>query len=749
MNKEKSKTSFLPVAMLGIMLLALPGQPLSTTTFSSGNSVGANFEGVVSVYEADVAGEWLRNQQNAETGLLRSYDMPGDRMAWTYDQAAGILALLAVGDTNTATKCADGMLAIRRGPNQDPKGVWVDGYDSSDGKKVAKSIAVGPNAWMGLALLKLYEVSDSNEYLAAAKDVGEFILELQKQDGCGDGAVAGGYDENGNFFSWTSTEHNADCVAFLLGLAEATDANAEDYRGAAVKVAKWLDREVWDANVGCYYPGYSNNEDCIISDFPERLDSQTWTLLALQSMARCASNDPNITGLVHNGLPWIDQYLCQVNQEDCNLVGFAKVTLGDRATDSFWAEGTAGYILAADAAGHVGTNTDLMLSSLGCLQYPCGSIPYSVGITCQEINQYFDPCDIILAHFEAHPHCLYGQLGVYGDGAPNWPAIIEAEFEEPYSWYYEPEKPAYDNANVHTCLQSFRLVNATAMCKYQDKGWASLGIDLGPETDGVIEARDVSAYREFVFWAKTDSNDGANIEVLFRDANSPDYEPQARVFPTPPNLGNSWNKHVVELDDIDGVNELDLTKLVHVGFEFGGVVGNSPGTIIYVDDMGFTGSETETPLSNGAEMPAVFPQHWPYGSVAATAWFIFVELKTNPFAVSCKVEQEMKLTPQMLNCKSKGKWVKAHIALAEGFYPEDVDVNSVAVAEPMGVESEYIKVLEQGNGRFEVEIGFGRAAFCEFEAESEDDYLEVRVVGWFLEGQRFEGVDTIKVINQY
>jgi hypothetical protein len=259
----------------------------------------------------------------------------------------------------------------------------------------------------------------------------------------------------------------------------------------------------------------------------------------------------------------------------------------------------------------------------------------------------------------------------------------------------------------------------------------------------------VSAYEEFVFWAKTDDADGSDIEVLFRDADWDSNWPQVNTPPVPPDIGNEWTKHVVNLGDMNESHGLNLSKLEHLGLAFGQNVGNSPGTIIYVDDMGVTGSETETPLSNGAEMPAVFPQNWPYGSVAATAWFVFVELKTNPFAVSCKVEQEMKLTPQMLNCKSKGKWVKAHISLAEGFYPEEVDVDSVAVAEPMGVESEYIKVLEQGNGRFGVEIGFDRAGFCEFELESEDGYLEVGVVGWFLTGQRFEGVDTIKVINEY
>jgi hypothetical protein len=112
------------------------------------------------------------------------------------------------------------------------------------------------------------------------------------------------------------------------------------------------------------------------------------------------------------------------------------------------------------------------------------------------------------------------------------------------------------------------------------------------------------------------------------------------------------------------------------------------------------------------------------------------------------LEVEVRLTPQMLNCASKGNWVKAHVILPEGYWPEDIDVNTPAVAEPMGAESEYIKVFGNGKGKFGVEIGFEREAFCAVEPESEDGYLEVKVTGWLLTGQRFEGTDTIKIISQ-
>ncbi|MHC4500425.1 MAG: LamG-like jellyroll fold domain-containing protein, partial [Planctomycetota bacterium] len=52
------------------------------------------------------------------------------------------------------------------------------------------------------------------------------------------------------------------------------------------------------------------------------------------------------------------------------------------------------------------------------------------------------------------------------------------------------------------------------------------------------------------------------------------------------------------------------------------------------------------------------------------------------------VEAVMQFTPQALNPNSKGKWVKAHLVLPEGFLPEDVNVNEPAVAKLMETETE-------------------------------------------------------------
>ncbi|MHC4069960.1 MAG: hypothetical protein ACYSR8_10380 [Planctomycetota bacterium] len=113
--------------------------------------------------------------------------------------------------------------------------------------------------------------------------------------------------------------------------------------------------------------------------------------------------------------------------------------------------------------------------------------------------------------------------------------------------------------------------------------------------------------------------------------------------------------------------------------------------------------------------------------------------------VAQPIEVELKLTPQMLNCSSKGKWLKAHVTLPEEIYPEDIDVNTPAVAQPPGIESEYIEIFDNGRGRFDVQIYFDRQSFCDAVPDTNDGYLDVTVIGSLLDGRKFQGSDTIKL----
>jgi len=110
---------------------------------------------------------------------------------------------------------------------------------------------------------------------------------------------------------------------------------------------------------------------------------------------------------------------------------------------------------------------------------------------------------------------------------------------------------------------------------------------------------------------------------------------------------------------------------------------------------------------------------------------------------------QMKITPQLLNCSSSGKWLKAHFVLPEGFSPADVDLNTPAVAEPFGIESEYIKICESDKDFFDVEILFDRETFCQYLSDYDDRYLEITVTGSFLDTRQYQGTDTIRFISRY
>jgi hypothetical protein len=108
------------------------------------------------------------------------------------------------------------------------------------------------------------------------------------------------------------------------------------------------------------------------------------------------------------------------------------------------------------------------------------------------------------------------------------------------------------------------------------------------------------------------------------------------------------------------------------------------------------------------------------------------------------IEVSMKFTPQALNPGSKGRWVKAHFVLPEGFLPDDVDTNTPAVIEQLGIESEYMNVFINEDGLVEVEAAFSRSDFC-----GAIDYGpgEVTVAGRLTSGQYFYGTDTIKIVS--
>jgi parallel beta-helix repeat protein len=108
----------------------------------------------------------------------------------------------------------------------------------------------------------------------------------------------------------------------------------------------------------------------------------------------------------------------------------------------------------------------------------------------------------------------------------------------------------------------------------------------------------------------------------------------------------------------------------------------------------------------------------------------------------------MKFMPQALNTCSNGK-VKAHFVFPDEYKVEDINTAVPATLSLLGVEvqSEEIKILgaKKKKGPVKVQITFYRTGLCVI--ETDEDYAEVTVTGYFANGQKYMGTDTIKIIT--
>lgn len=120
------------------------------------------------------------------------------------------------------------------------------------------------------------------------------------------------------------------------------------------------------------------------------------------------------------------------------------------------------------------------------------------------------------------------------------------------------------------------------------------------------------------------------------------------------------------------------------------------------------------------------------GSYNAKMWVAFTQIP---------IEAKVTITPVVLNVKSKGEWVTAHISLPEPYKEEDIDVSSVKLwYKNSFVKAEWGKATKQ----------FLMAKFSGDEVikmlKSETGKVQLTVTG-LVDGIEFSGTDTITVIK--
>ncbi len=177
---------------------------------------------------------WLKIHQNPHTGLVMSFEGGKDIANWAfiYDQALLIQVYSQFADFQQAKKILD---FFARGAKRE-NGWFLNAYYADDGAPAEYVTHVGPNIWVGLAIMQYTQASQDKSYMGLAESIAQTIINLQNTDE--DGGLRGGPS-----VSWYSTEHNLDAYAFFNMLFKVT--GKQIYNLAREKTLNWLTLHIY------------------------------------------------------------------------------------------------------------------------------------------------------------------------------------------------------------------------------------------------------------------------------------------------------------------------------------------------------------------------------------------------------------------------------------------------------------------------------------------------------------------------
>ncbi|MCF7895362.1 MAG: hypothetical protein K9L69_04460 [Candidatus Omnitrophica bacterium] len=202
--------------------------------------------------------DWIKHRQNLIKGLVLSYE--GDsslkEVCFSYDQALAVFVFLNNGEIKRAERILDFYL---QQINQSKK---IYNAYFTDGGVFEYVLHGGPQVWIGLAALNYREMTKSKKYTKIAKEVGDFLIRMQDEEG----GIFGGPKD-----SWYSTEHNLDAYAFFRLLYKQT--GKRKYKEIADKIKRWISRYSYTKHK---VPINRGKGDATIAT-----DTYTWSVTAL------------------------------------------------------------------------------------------------------------------------------------------------------------------------------------------------------------------------------------------------------------------------------------------------------------------------------------------------------------------------------------------------------------------------------------------------------------------------------------
>jgi hypothetical protein len=112
---------------------------------------------------------------------------------------------------------------------------------------------------------------------------------------------------------------------------------------------------------------------------------------------------------------------------------------------------------------------------------------------------------------------------------------------------------------------------------------------------------------------------------------------------------------------------------------------------------------------------------------------------------SSMMQVPLKLTPKMINIKSKCNWIKAHLTMPQDLVEADLDLEAPLLIEPFNISSNHVNTYLSNNGSVELEAAFDHSLVCG--SVLGNGTFEATVIGKLANGKYFYGSDSINLKN--
>jgi hypothetical protein len=313
----------------------------SAATVPTTQSITRAYSFLASTFDQYGSGTTLRVPQSYTGGYFATINFVS---SFAYDDALVILAWLSNRtsvDLQRATVLGDTLLYAQAndpyGDGRTRASYQPNPFITGNGSPYIGSPASnsGNQAWVGLALARLYAVTRQPRFLQGALRLATWIQNTSFDGVHAPYGYTGGRDGDNVSYTFKASEHNIDIGAFFTMLADLTGDSVWRTRA---QVAFSFVAAMQNGTTGHVWTG--TNPDGTSTNFtPIPADVQTWAYLATGDVRY----SPAVTWVINN--------LMTTN------AGFTGSSYSDADTTKVWFEGSAQLALAVRARGAAGDST--------------------------------------------------------------------------------------------------------------------------------------------------------------------------------------------------------------------------------------------------------------------------------------------------------------------------------------------------------------------------------------------------------